>query len=284
MSEYASIISNFVTTALAEDLQGDTDHTAWACIPSEKQAIAQIIAKESGIIAGIEDAIACIRLFDPQLMVSTNITDGASVDVGDQIMELKGSARNIVTIERTILNLMQRMSGIATLTRQYANAIAHTNASVLDTRKTTPGLRYFEKKAVKIGGGKNHRMGLFDMLLIKDNHIDAAGSIHKAVTAANSYLAEKELQIPIEVEVRNMDELNEVLETGHINRIMLDNFSVTDTQTAVKLINNLYTTETSGNISLETIAPYAECGVDYISVGKLTHSVKSLDLSLLISL
>ncbi len=240
----------------------------------------RLLVKEDGVIAGVEVAKQVFAHFDNTLQVTVFIPDGTKVKKGDVVFDVTGNVRSLLQTERLMLNIMQRMSGIATMTHKYVQQIKGTNAKVLDTRKTTPGMRMLEKKAVKIGGGENHRIGLFDMILLKDNHIDFAGGIENAIHAALSYCQEHNKKLRIEIEVRNFEELNEVLKLGGIHRIMLDNFNPTETKKAVDLIDGKYEVESSGGITYETIREYAECGVDYISVGALTHSVKGLDMSL----
>lgn len=273
------VIDQFIKNAIAEDL-GDGDHTSLSTIPAHAQGKAKLLIKENGIIAGVELAVEIFRQVDADLATEVLISDGAAVKYGDIVLTVSGSSRSILLAERLVLNCMQRMSGIATKTNHIVQLLSGYPTQLLDTRKTTPGLRYIEKWAVRIGGGVNHRMGLYDMILIKDNHVDYAGGIANAIYAANDYLAAKDKQLQIEIEVRNLSELNEVLETGGVNRIMLDNFSFTDLKEAVHLIDKRYITEASGGIVEDNVAEYAACGVDYISMGALTHSVKSLDMSL----
>ncbi|MEZ4720755.1 MAG: carboxylating nicotinate-nucleotide diphosphorylase [Flavobacteriales bacterium] len=265
-----------------EDVR-DGDHTSLACISNYQLGSAYLLVKEPGILAGMQIAEKVFQKVDPSLKFIPHLFDGELVKSGDIAFEVQGPTLSILTAERLVLNLMQRMSGIATVTAMYAKAIAHTKAKVLDTRKTTPGIRMFEKQAVLIGGGQNHRFGLYDMILIKDNHVDAAGGINQAVNRSKAYLTEKGLSLNIEVEVRSLRELGEALKCEGIDRIMLDNFSVEQTVQAVEMVNGRCELESSGGITLETIVAYAETGVDYISVGALTHSVKSLDLSLKLS-
>lgn len=262
----------------AEDI-GDGDHTTLSCIPASAMGTSQLIIKEDGIVAGIEVAREIFKHFDPELKMKTFIANGAEVKVGDIAFEVEGKVQSLLQTERLMLNIMQRMSGVATRTRDYVRMLEGTNTRVLDTRKTTPGLRLLEKEAVKIGGGVNHRIGLYDMILLKDNHVDFAGGIDKAILRAQSFLKEKGKSLKIEIEVRSFDELAQVMAVGGVDRIMLDNFSVQDTRKAVELIAGRYETESLGGITFETLRSYAECGVDYISVGALTHSVKSLDMS-----
>ena len=262
----------------AEDI-GDGDHTTLSCIPSDAQGKSQLIIKENGVLAGISIAREIFKAFDPELKMTVFIEDGTEVKVGDVAFVVEGKIQSLLQTERLMLNIMQRMSGVATRTREYVKLLEGTKTNVLDTRKTTPGLRLLEKEAVKIGGGVNHRIGLYDMILLKDNHVDFAGGIDKAILRAKAYLQSKGKDLKIEIEVRNFDELSQVMSIGGVDRIMLDNFSVENTRKAVEIINGKYETESSGGITFETLRPYAECGVDYISVGALTHSVKSLDMS-----
>lgn len=272
-------IDELIERALREDL-GNGDHTSLACIPESAQSSAKLLVKEKGILAGVEIAVKIFNRVDPKLAVDIKIEDGAAIAPGDVVFLVSGSARSILSSERLVLNCMQRMSGIATYTAKLCQLIEGTKAKLLDTRKTSPGLRAIEKMAVKIGGGHNHRHGLYDMMLIKDNHIDFAGGVKNAILGANEYLKNQHLELNIEVEVRSLDELEEVLRTGHIQRIMLDNFRFEDLRKAVQRIDGKYETEASGGITEATIRDYADCGVDFISVGALTHSVKSLDISL----
>jgi nicotinate-nucleotide pyrophosphorylase (carboxylating) len=272
-------IDALIELALAEDL-GDGDHTTLATIPADTAGAARLLVKQPGVLAGVELAQAVMRRVDPALNVKVFIQDGAQVVPGDVAFTVMGASRSILIAERTVLNFMQRMSGIATLTRRFVQAMEGTRCRVLDTRKTTPGLRHVEKWAVRIGGGLNHRMGLYDMVMIKDNHADMAGGISRAIAAVKAYQHQLGRELPIEVEVRNMKELEEVLITGGVDRIMLDNFGLDDLRLAVKRIRRRVATEASGGITLENAHDYAATGVDYISVGALTHSVGSLDLSL----
>lgn len=262
----------------AEDI-GDGDHTTLSCIPSDAQGKSQLIIKENGVLAGISIAREIFKAFDPELKMTVFIEDGTEVKVGDVAFVVEGKIQSLLQTERLMLNIMQRMSGVATRTREYVKLLEGTKTNVLDTRKTTPGLRLLEKEAVKIGGGVNHRIGLYDMILLKDNHVDFAGGIDKAILRAKAYLQSKGKDLKIEIEVRNFDELSQVMSIGGVDRIMLDNFSVENTRKAVEIINGKYETESSGGITFETLRQYAECGVDYISVGALTHSIKSLDMS-----
>lgn len=267
-----------IELAFAEDI-GDGDHTTLCCIPEDAMGKSHLLIKEDGILAGVELAKKVFAKFDQTMQVEVLINDGAHVKVGDIAMVVTGKVRSLLQTERLMLNIMQRMSGIATMTSKYVELLKGTKTRVLDTRKTTPGLRMLEKQAVKIGGGTNHRIGLFDMILLKDNHIDFAGGIANAIDRCHNYLKEKNLDLKIEIEVRNFDELQQVLDKGGVDRIMLDNFSVADTKKAVDIIAGRYETESSGGITFDTIRGYAEQGVDFISVGALTHSVKGLDMS-----
>jgi len=267
-----------IDLAFAEDI-GDGDHTTLCCIPEDAMGKSHLLIKEDGILAGVEVAKKVFDRFDNTMKVEVLIGDGAEVKKGDIAMVVTGKVRSLLQTERLMLNIMQRMSGIATMTHKYVEKLKGTKTHVLDTRKTTPGMRMLEKQAVKIGGGMNHRIGLFDMILLKDNHVDFAGGITNAIDRCHAYLKEKNLDLKIELEVRNFEELNQVLTHGGVNRIMLDNFSVADTKKAVELIGGRYETESSGGITFDTIRDYAECGVDFISVGALTHSVKGLDMS-----
>ncbi len=269
---------NQIATWFAEDI-GDGDHTTLSCIPNDATGKSQLIIKEEGILAGVDVALEIFKAFDPTLKTTVFMKDGDKVKPGDIVFVTEGKIQSLLQTERLMLNIMQRMSGVATRTNEYQKRLEGTKTKVLDTRKTTPGLRMLEKYAVKIGGGKNHRIGLYDMILLKDNHVDFAGGISQAITRAKEYLKEKGKDLKIEIEVRNFDELNQVLQVGGVDRIMLDNFTVENTRKAVEIINGKYETESSGGITLETLRDYAECGVDYITVGALTHSVKSLDMS-----
>jgi nicotinate-nucleotide pyrophosphorylase (carboxylating) len=269
----------FIENALAEDI-GDGDHSSIACIPENATGKVQLLVKEAGILAGMDVALAIFEYVEPNIKIERFLKDGVAVKPGDIAFTVEGRVRTLLKTERLILNVMQRMSGIATRTSTYVDKLHGLKTKVLDTRKTTPGMRMLEKAAVKIGGGENHRMGLYDMVMLKDNHIDFAGGIEKAILSVQTYLKTIGKDLKIEVEVRNMAELNEVLRVGGIHRIMLDNFNTETSKEAVQLINGKYETESSGNITLETIRSYAETGVDYISVGALTHHIKSLDLSL----
>lgn len=267
-----------IDLAFSEDI-GDGDHTTLCCIPEDATGSSKLLIKEDGILAGIEVAKKVFARFDPTMKVEVLMHDGSRVKKGDVAMIVSGKTRSLLQTERLMLNIMQRMSGIATMTNVYVEKLKGTKTRVLDTRKTTPGMRMLEKQAVKIGGGVNHRIGLFDMILLKDNHIDFSGGISNAINRCHEYLEEKGLKLKIEIEVRSFDELHQVMEHGGVDRIMLDNFSVTDTKKAVCVIGGKYETESSGGITLETIRDYADCGVDFVSVGALTHSVKGLDMS-----
>ena len=267
-----------IDLAFAEDI-GDGDHTTLCCIPDDAMGKSKLLIKEEGIIAGVEVAEKVFNRFDPTMQMEVFINDGAKVKPGDVAFVVTGKVRSLLQTERLMLNIMQRMSGIATMTSKYVKLLEGTNCHVLDTRKTTPGMRMLEKQAVKIGGGMNHRIGLFDMILLKDNHVDFAGGITNAIDRCHNYLKERGLDLKIEIEVRNFEELNQVLNHEGVNRIMLDNFTPADTKKAVELINHKYEVESSGGITKDTIRSYAEQGVDFISVGALTHSVKGLDMS-----
>ncbi|WP_316768525.1 carboxylating nicotinate-nucleotide diphosphorylase [Pedobacter frigiditerrae] len=273
------IVDLFIKNAIAEDV-GDGDHTSLSTIPKDTQGKAKLIVKEDGVLAGVELAIEIFNQIDPALKVDVLINDGAHVKFGEIALKVEGSTHSILLAERLVLNCMQRMSGIATKTNRIVQVLKPYKTQVLDTRKTTPGLRYLEKWAVKIGGGVNHRIGLYDMILIKDNHVDYAGGIANAIIAANEYLKITNRKLAIEIEVRNLTELNQVLAQGNVDRIMLDNFPIPLLKEAIALINGRFITEASGGIVEENVTDYAACGVDYISMGALTHSVKSLDLSL----
>lgn len=268
----------FLQRAFAEDI-GDGDHTTLSSIPADAMGKSRLIIKEAGVVAGVEVAKEVFNFFDPELKVEVFIQDGSEVKPGDIVFEVEGKIHSLLQTERLMLNIMQRMSGVATTTRKYVKELEGTSTRVLDTRKTTPGMRLLEKEAVKLGGGVNHRIGLYDMILLKDNHVDFAGGIENAIKRANDYLKEKGKDLKIEIEVRNFDELERVLKHGGVHRIMLDNFNIENTKEAVKRINGKYETESSGGITFSNLRQYAECGVDYISVGALTHSVKSLDIS-----
>lgn len=271
------LIDGLLNLAFAEDV-GDGDHTTLSAIPDSEMGKQRLIVKEEGILAGVEIARKVFQKFDPELKMTVYINDGTHVKPGDIAFIVEGKVRSLLQTERVMLNIMQRMSGIATTTARYQKELEGLKTKVLDTRKTTPGLRMLEKEAVKIGGGCNHRIGLFDMILIKDNHVDFAGGIPQAVAAAKKYCKETGRDLKIELEVRNEDEIRQALEAG-VDRIMLDNFTPEATKKAVQLIDGRCETESSGGITLATLRAYGECGVDYISVGALTHSVKGLDMS-----
>ncbi|MEJ5053969.1 carboxylating nicotinate-nucleotide diphosphorylase [Sphingobacterium sp. MYb382] len=272
-------LKKFVELALEEDVR-EGDHTSLSTIDAEAEGEAQLLVKEDGVLAGVAVGVDIMHIIDPRLVVQTVLKDGDTVKVGAIALYVKGSIHSILKAERLVLNVMQRMSGIATRTATYAALLAGSKTKVLDTRKTTPLLRFLEKEAVRIGGGENHRFGLYDMILIKDNHVDYAGGIEAALTKAQAYRQQHNLAIPIEIEVRNLAELQEVLAQEKVDRVMLDNFTPAQVAEAVALIDGRLVTEASGGITLETIAAYAQTGVDFVSVGALTHSVKSLDLSL----
>jgi nicotinate-nucleotide pyrophosphorylase (carboxylating) len=273
------LIDELIKLAFAEDI-GDGDHTTLSTIPESAEGKVQLIIKEEGILAGVKIAGQIFHTFDPDLKITVFIQDGAEVKYGDIAFMVEGKVQSLLQTERLVLNVMQRMSGIATTTRRYVKKLEGTKTRVLDTRKTTPGMRMLEKEAVKIGGGTNHRIGLFDMILLKDNHVDFAGGIEIAIIRAKEYCWKQGKTLPIEIEVRNFDELDQVLKIGDVDRIMLDNFNVENTRKAVEIVGGRYEIESSGGITYDTLREYAETGVDYISVGALTHSVKSLDMSL----
>jgi len=272
-------LSQLIKHALQEDI-GNGDHSSLAAIPETAKGKMKLLAKENGIIAGIEVAKEVLRQVDPAISMQCLKNDGDEIIIGDIVFELEGLARSMLTAERTLLNFMQRMSGIATVSKQYTDAVKGTKTKILDTRKTTPNLRAFEKYAVKIGGSENHRFGLYDMIMLKDNHIDFAGGIEKAIDDTHEYLKKNRLNLKIEIETRTLDEVKRVIKHGKIDRIMLDNFTPEKIKEALQLIDRKYETEASGGITLKNIATYADTGVDYISIGALTHHIKSLDLSL----
>ncbi len=278
MKTREELIDELIDLAFAEDI-GDGDATTLCCIPATEMGRSRLIIKEEGIIAGVEMARRVFEKFDPELKMTTYINDGAQVKPGDVAFVVEGKVQSLLQTERLMLNIMQRMSGIATTTARYQAKLDGLKTRVLDTRKTTPGMRIMEKEAVRIGGGCNHRIGLFDMILLKDNHVDFAGGIENAISKANKWCAENGKNLKIEIEVRNLDELGQVLDYGHVDRIMLDNFTPELTRKAVEMIDGRFETESSGGITIDTLRSYGECGVDYISVGALTHSVKSLDMS-----
>ena len=279
MKDYEELLTQFIANALAEDL-GSGDHTSLSTIPVGKKGAAKLIIKDIGVLAGVDVALAIFKQVDADLRVNVLLNDGANVKYGDIALTVEGNVSSILIAERLVLNTMQRMSGIASTTARIVSKLKDTNTRVLDTRKTTPNLRFLEKQAVVIGGGVNHRIGLYDMILIKDNHVDYAGGIQNALLAAKAYLVSKKLALKIEIEVRTISELQEVIEAGGADRILLDNFNFANLKSAVDLINGRYVTEASGGISEENVLEYAQCGVDFISMGALTHSVKSLDMSL----
>lgn len=273
------LIQDLIRLSLREDI-GDGDHTTLCSIPETEEGQSKLLIKEEGVLAGVDIAIDVFHTFDPELVVDVLLRDGSPVQPGDVAFIVSGKVQSILQTERLVLNIMQRMSGIATITNKYVKLLEGTRTKVLDTRKTTPGMRMLEKQAVRIGGGENHRIGLFDMILLKDNHVDFAGGIENAIRGAQNYIREKNKKLRIEIEVRNMEELATVLRVGGVDRIMLDNFTPGQTFEAVKAVNGRVELESSGGITIDTIREFAETGVDYISVGALTHSVKSLDMSL----
>jgi nicotinate-nucleotide pyrophosphorylase (carboxylating) len=272
------LIEKLIELSFAEDI-GDGDHTTLSSIPEDAMGENILIIKEDGVLAGVEMAKRIFAHFDKELKVEVLMEDGTEVKKGDIAMRVSGKVHSLLQTERLMLNVMQRMSGIATMTRKYVKQLEGTNTRVLDTRKTTPGMRIMEKEAVKIGGGVNHRIGLFDMILLKDNHVDFAGGIKQAIERAKEYCKEKGKELKIEIEVRNFDELQQVLDLGGVDRIMFDNFDTTATRKAVEMVGGRFETESSGGITFDTLRDYALCGVDFISVGALTHSVKGLDMS-----
>lgn len=278
MLSVEQLVDQLIDLSFAEDI-GDGDHTTLCCIPADEMGKSRLIIKEEGILAGVDIALMVFKKFDPTLKTTLFMHDGDKVKPGDIAFEVEGKVQSLLQTERLMLNIMQRMSGIATVTHKYMEELKGLKTKVLDTRKTTPGMRLLEKEAVKIGGGVNHRIGLFDMILLKDNHVDFAGGIKNAITKAHEYLKKNNKDLKIEIEVRNLDELRQVLEVGGVDRIMLDNFTPELTREAVKIIDGKYETESSGGITFSTLRAYGECGVDYISVGALTHSVKGLDMS-----
>ena len=278
MLKVEELVDRLIDLSFAEDI-GDGDHTTLCCIPEDAMGKSKLLIKEDGILAGVEIAKEVFHRFDPTMQVEVLMGDGTKVKKGDVAMIVTGKVRSLLQTERLMLNIMQRMSGIATMTAKYVERLKGTHTRVLDTRKTTPGMRMLEKQAVKIGGGCNHRIGLFDMILLKDNLVDFAGGIANAINRCHEYLKQKGLDLKIEIEVRNFDELKQAMDCGGIDRIMLDNFSVADTKKAVEIVGGKYETESSGGITFDTLRDYAECGVDFISVGALTHSVKGLDMS-----
>ncbi len=274
-----NLIDRLIDLAIAEDI-GDGDHSSLSCIPSDATGKVQLMVKQQGIIAGVDIAKRIFNKIDSTIFFEKLISDGTAVKFGDIVFYASGRDHALLQSERIVLNVMQRMSGIATQTNRYVKLIEGTKAKVLDTRKTTPGMRVFDKMAVKIGGGENHRMGLYDMIMLKDNHVDFAGGIEEAIRKSNEYLTSTGRKLGIEIETRNLSEVERVLKAGKVQRIMLDNFSIEDTRKAVELINGRFETESSGGINIETIIGYAECGVDYISVGAITHQIQSIDMNL----
>lgn len=278
MKTKEELIDDLLQLAFAEDL-GDGDHTTLSTIPSDAMGRSRLIIKEDGVLSGVDVALKVLHKVDPSIKVDVKIQDGSDVKKGDIVFTAEGPVRSLLIAERTMLNIMQRMSGVATMTRRYQDELKGLHTRVLDTRKTTPGMRMLEKEAVAAGGGTNHRIGLFDMILIKDNHIDFAGGIEKAISRAGEYCKENGKDLKIEVEVRSLDDIRRVMEHGGVDRIMFDNFSPELTREAVKMVDGKYETESSGGITLENLREYGETGVDFISVGALTHSVKGLDMS-----
>ncbi len=278
MKTKEQLIDELIDLAFAEDI-GDGDHTTLCCIPDTAMGKSRLLIKEPGILAGVEIARKIFHRFDPDLKMTVYIEDGTAVKPGDVAFVVEGRVQSLLQTERLMLNVMQRMSGIATMTHRYVKKLEGLHTRILDTRKTTPGMRMLEKEAVKIGGGVNHRIGLFDMILLKDNHVDFAGGIENAISRCHDYLKAKGKDLKIEIEVRNLDELKEVMRVGGVDRIMLDNFSPELTKEAVKIVGGKYEIESSGGITFDTIRDYAESGVDFVSVGVLTHSVKGLDMS-----
>ena len=272
-------LDSLLTRALEEDI-GEGDHSTLASIPEEATGKAHLLIKEKGVLAGVEVAEKVFRLYDPSIIMAIHMKDGTLIRPGDIAFIVQGPARSILSCERLVLNIMQRMSGIATQTREYVSRLEGLSTRVLDTRKTTPGMRMLEKMAVRIGGGMNHRMGLYDMIMLKDNHIDYAGGLKQALDRTRNYLRQKGKDLRIEVEVRNLKDVEEVLEAGGVDIIMLDNFDLKTTRKAVRMIGGRYLVESSGGITLENVREYAACGVDYVSVGALTHQLHSLDMSL----
>lgn len=273
------VLKDFISGCLAEDI-GDGDHSTLACIPADATGRARLLIKEKGILSGCSVALEVFSIIDSGIIFEQFLTDGTRISPGEIAFHVTGKIHSILKSERLVLNIMQRMSGIATSTGLYVEKLAGLRTKVLDTRKTTPGMRFLEKEAVRTGGGFNHRMGLFDMIMLKDNHIDYAGGIENAILMTNDYLARTKKKLRIEIEARNTGDVKKILKTGGVDRIMLDNFNLADTREAVKLINGRFETESSGGITLETIRDYAECGVDFISAGALTHHIRSLDMSL----
>jgi len=274
-----SVLRGFILRCLREDI-GDGDYSSFACIPEDATGKARLLVKEEGVLSGCTIAREVFRIVDKELIFEPFIIDGKEIIPGDIVFQISGRKQSILKSERLVLNIMQRMSGIATSTRQYVKMLEGLKTRILDTRKTTPGMRFLEKEAVRTGGGMNHRMGLYDMIMLKDNHIDYAGGIENAIRSTLDYLSRTKKDLKVEIEARNLDEVRKILELGGADRIMLDNFTLEDTREAVRIIAGRCETESSGGITLKTIRNYAECGVDYISVGALTHNIKSLDMSM----
>lgn len=277
--EYIPFVKELIELCIKEDI-GDGDHTSLCCIPADAHGRMRLLCKQEGVIAGIEVAQKVFDRLDPEMRFEQKLNDGDHVQPGDVAFYVSGRVRSLLQAERIVLNIMQRMSGVATQTAFYVKHLEGLHTRILDTRKTTPGMRVLDKMAVKLGGGENHRMGLFDMILLKDNHIDFAGGIRKAIHGALEYLHAKGKQLPIECEVRSLEDIDEVFAAGGVDRIMFDNFTPEMTRKAVEKVAGRCETESSGGITLETMRAYAECGVDFISVGALTHQIKSLDMSL----
>ena len=277
--EYIPFVKELIELCIKEDI-GDGDHTSLCCIPADAHGRMRLLCKQEGVIAGIEVAQMVFNRLDPEMRFEQKLNDGDHVQPGDVAFYVSGRVRSLLQAERIVLNIMQRMSGVATQTAFYVKHLEGLHTRILDTRKTTPGMRVLDKMAVKLGGGENHRMGLFDMILLKDNHIDFAGGIRKAITGAREYLRAKGKQLPIECEVRSLEDIDEVFAAGGVDRIMFDNFTPEMTRKAVEKVAGRCETESSGGITLETMRAYAECGVDFISVGALTHQIRSLDMSL----
>lgn len=272
-------LDDFISNALQEDI-GEGDHTSLACIPADATGKARLLVKDKGILAGVDVAAEVLRKIEPSIKFEKFISDGSPISPGDVAFITEGHVTTLLMAERLVLNIMQRMSGIATTTNRYVQRLEGLKTRILDTRKTTPGMRMLEKMAVKIGGGVNHRFGLFDMILIKDNHIDFAGGIPNAIQRTRKYLHDSGKELSVEIEARSLEDVQLIISTGGVNRILLDNFSIEDTRKAVIMIQERYETESSGGITYENLREYAECGVDYISVGALTHHIQSLDLSM----
>lgn len=273
------LIESLIDLALEEDI-GDGDHTSLACIPEKAKGKARLLVKQEGILAGVDIAEVIFKKIDPEIVFQKFIDEGSKISPGEVAFVVDGKIRTLLLAERLVLNIMQRMSGIATQTHQYVQTLQGLHTKILDTRKTTPGMRLLDKQAVKLGGGENHRIGLFDMILIKDNHIDFSGGIENAIARVKEYLVSNKKKLKIEVEARSIEDVKTILSVGGVDYIMLDNFSIEETREAVKIIDGKVKTESSGGITLEKLRAYAECGVDYISVGALTHQIRSLDLSL----